>query len=170
MGILSWLTGTTKADPSVPVRPVAALKAALLGANRPTAPWSIREGGAGEAELIAEWRIVDARWYEIFAKASLKKVFKILIRLDEATHEVRAVDQEWTVAWRAGVPSMSIEVTAFRGQQKSIEFGAAYGFTEELKVGEIYRYRFSTKEIKDPLQKIVAQSGWGWRGVAFGKL
>jgi hypothetical protein len=170
MGLWSWLTGSRKADPSRPVRPVAQLKTALLELDRKTAPYTVHAGGPGETDLVAEWRIVDAKWYEIFAKAGLEKSFKILMRLDEATHEVRAVDQAWSVEWRAGIPTMKLEVSGFRGQQTSVEFGAAYGFTEELRPGEIYRYRFATKELKDPLRKIVAECGWGWRGVAFGKL
>jgi hypothetical protein len=143
---------------------------ALLAINRPTAPFVIRPGIAGEAELVAEWRIVDAGWYEIFAKAHLEKAFKVLMRLDRDAREVRAVDQEWSVAWRAGVPSLSLAASAFRGQKTEIEFGNAYGFTEELGVGEIYKYRFATAELKGPLQRIVAGQGWQWRSVAFGKL
>jgi hypothetical protein len=170
MGLWSWLTGSRKADPSRPVLAVPQLKTALLGMNRKSAPYVVRPGGPGEADLVAEWRIVDAKWYEIFAKAGLTKTFKILMRLDEATHEVRAADQSWSVEWRAGIPAMKLEVSGFRGQQTSVEFGAAYGFTEELRVGEIYRYRFATKELKNPLRQIVAECGWSWRGVAFGKL
>jgi hypothetical protein len=142
----------------------------MLAVNRPTAPFQIRLGQAGEAELVAEWKIVDASWYEIFAKAHLAKAFKVQMRLDEATHEVRNVDQEWSVEWRAGTPQMTLATSSFRGQQKSVEFGKAFGFTEKLAVGEIYNYRFSTGELKDPLQKAVASQGWSWRPVAFGKL
>ena len=156
--------------PVGPPQPADAVRAAILGVNRPTAPFEVRPGGAGEAELIAEWRIVDAAWWEIFAKAGLEKAFKVLMRLDEAAHEVRSVDQEWTVVWRAGIPQTSLAASAFRGQQTSIEFGKAYGFTEQGSLGEIYNYRFSTKELKDPLQKAVAAQGWRWRGVGFGKL
>lgn len=41
---------------------------------------------------------------------------------------------------------------------------------ETLAPGEIYNYRFATKELKEPLQKAVAENGWRWRPVAFGKL
>ena len=68
---------------------------ALLAINRPTAPFVVRPGAAVEAELIAEWRIADAGWHEIFAKAHLEQAFKVLMRLDRAAKEVRAVDQEW---------------------------------------------------------------------------
>ena len=70
----------------------------------------------------------------------------------------------------AGVPEMSLAASAFRGQETAIEFGKAYGFTEKLSVGEIYNYRFATKELKTPLQQAVAAQGWRWKPVAFGKL
>jgi hypothetical protein len=169
MSLLGKLFGQAP-SPVGPPQAADKLRAALLGINRPTAPFEVRPGNAGEAELVAEWRIVDAGWYEIFAKAHLEKAFKVLMRLDEAAHEVRSVDQEWSVEWKAGIPQLSLAASAFRGQQVSIEFGKAYGFTENLKPGEIYNYRFATKELKEPLQKVVAAHGWKWRPVAFGKL
>jgi hypothetical protein len=121
-------------------------------------------------DLIAEWRIVDAAWYEIFAKAGLAKVFRILMRLDPSTCEVRAVDQEWSVEWEAGVPSLSLSAEAFRGQKTEISFGKARAFTEQGAYGEVYNYNFSSGEMKKPLQEAVTASGWTWRGVAFGDL
>ena len=147
-----------------------AVRTAILAVNRPTAPFQVRPGAPSEAELVAEWRIVDAGWYEIFAEAHLEKAFKVLMRLDRDAREVRAVDQEWSVEWRAGVPALSLAASAFRGQKTEIEFGKAYGFTEKLGVGEIYNYRFTTAELKGPLQRAVAGQGWQWRSVAFGKL
>jgi hypothetical protein len=171
MAFFSKLFGGGAPEPVGPPQPAAAVRAALLAVNRPTAPFQIRPAASGEAaELVAEWKIVDAGWYEIFAKAHLEKAFKVLMRLDETAHEVRAVDQEWSVAWRAGVPEMSLAASAFRGQETAIEFGKAYGFTEKLSVGEIYNYRFATKELKGPLQQAVAAQGWRWKPVAFGKL
>jgi hypothetical protein len=169
MSFLGRLFGQGPAPVGAP-QPAASVRAAILAVNRSTAPFTVRPGKPGEAELVAEWRIVDANWYEIFAKAHLEKAFKVLMRLDEAAHEVRSVDQEWSVDWRAGVPKLSLAASAFRGQQTSIEFGQAYGFTEKLSVGEIYNYRFATKELKEPLQQAVAAQGWRWRPVAFGKL
>jgi hypothetical protein len=169
MSLLGKLFGQGP-SPVGPPQPADTLRAALLAINRPTAPFQVRPGDAGEAELVAEWKIVDASWYEIFAKAHLEKAFKVLMRLDEATYELRNVDQEWSVEWRAGIPQLSIAASAFRGQEISIEFGKAYGFTENLSPGEIYNYRFATKELKEPLQKVVAAHGWKWRPVAFGKL
>jgi hypothetical protein len=170
MGLFDWLTGTKRPAAGVTPKSPVEVRAALLAVNRPTAPFIIRDGAPEKVDLVAEWRIVDAKWHEIFAKAGLKKSFKVLMRLDEQKHEVRAVDQEWSVEWRAGVPSLSLAAEVFRGQKKEISFGTAYAFTETGEYGQVYRYKFSTGEIKPPLQDAVTAAGWTWRGVAFGKL
>lgn len=112
----------------------------------------------------------DAQWYEIFAKAGLSKVFRILITFDAGKGEVRTLDQEWTVEWRAGVPSLALAASGFRGQKVEMSFGTAFAFREDLSYGKVCEYRFATKEIKGPLQEAVAAAGWGWKGVTFGKL
>lgn len=170
MGLLDMFTGSKAPAPGATKIAAADPRTALLALNRDTAPWHVRDGAPETCDLVAEWKIVDARWYEIFAKASLSKAFKILMKLDDTKGEVRAVDQEFTVEWRAGVPTLSASVEAFRGQKTEISFGAAYGFTETLAPGQIYNYRFNTKELKGPLQTTVTKNGWRWQGVAFGKL
>jgi hypothetical protein len=170
VGLFDWLTGTKRPAAGVAAKPLSELRAGLLAVNRPTAPFVVRDGAAEHVGLVAEWRIVDAAWIEIFAKAGLTKVFKVLMRLDAAKHEVRAVDQEWSVEWRAGVPVLSVSAEAFRGQKVEVSFGGAYAFTEDGGYGQVYRYKFATAEIKGPLQKAATDAGWTWRGVAFGKL
>jgi len=170
MGLFDFLTGSKAAPAGVTRQPKATLRDAMLALNRPGAPYVVRDGAPESCDLVAEWKIVDARWYEIFAKASLTKVFKILMKFDEAKGEVRSVDQEWTVEWRAGVPAVALSAEAFRGQKVEMSFGTAFAFRETLEYGKVYEYRFKTGEIKDPLQEVAARNGWGWKGVAFGKL
>jgi hypothetical protein len=159
-----------KADKNVPVLSVNEVRERLLTLNRETAPYQIIDGAAQNVDLIAEWKIVDAKWYELFAKAGIKKVFRIYMKFDADKHQVRGKDEEFSVEWRAGVPSLSIAASKFQGQMTSVEFGAAYAFTEELKPGVVYNYRFNTSEIKKPIQEVVAACGWNFKGVAFGKL
>jgi hypothetical protein len=170
MGLLDFLTSTKRPAAGTPLQSEQEVRDALLRLNRPTAPYCVVDGRSESVDLIAEWRIVDAQWHEIFAKAGLSKVFRIYLKLDPAAHEVRAVDREYTVAWSAGVPKLTLSVTAFRGQKQEMEFGKAYAFTETLRPGEVYNYRFNTKEIKQPIQDAVTRCGWTYRGVAFGKL
>ena len=155
---------------NTPALPSQELLTRLFALNRPTAPYQIIDGKAENVDLIAEWRIVDAQWYEIFAKAKLTKVFRIYMRLDSEKHELRAQDHEYSIAWRAGVPSLSLAVSSFKGQTTSVEFGSAYAFMETLSPGQVYKYKFNTNELKKPIQDTAAACGWSYKGVAFGKL
>jgi hypothetical protein len=159
-----------KTDKNTPVLTADEVRQRLFTLNRETAPYQIIDGAPQQVDLIAEWKIVDAKWYELFAKAGLTKVFRIYMKFDSAKHEVRAKDEEFTVEWKAGVPSLSISASKFQGQMASVEFGTAYAFTEQLAPGQVYNYRFSTGEIKKPIQEAVAACGWKYKGVSFGKL
>ncbi len=171
MGIFDFLTGRKAPPAGTPQANEAELRAAFLALNRPSAPFEVREGGPEGADLVAEWRIVDAKWYEIFAKAGLKKGAQVLLKLDAASGEVRNVQRDFTVEWRAGVPSMSFSAEGFRGQKTEISFGTGFAFREEdLRFGKVYEYRFRTSELKNPLQEVAAIHGWTWRPVAFGRL
>ncbi len=170
MGLFDFLSGTKRPAAGTPTCSAQELRDKLLGLNRPTAPYQLLDGSGEKVDLIAEWKIVDARWYEIFAKAGISKVFRIYLKLDPEKHEVRAVDREYEVAWRAGVPQLSLAASAFRGQKQSVEFGKAYAFTETLAPGQVYNYHFDTREIKKPIQDAVTGCGWTYKGVAFGKL
>jgi hypothetical protein len=170
MKLLDLLTSTRRPAAGTPVSSPQEVLDRLMGLNRSTAPYQIMEGSAEKVDLIAEWKIVDARWHEIFAKAGLTKVFKIYLKLDPQKHEVRASDREYTVEWSAGIPRLSLTVSAFKGQTQAVEFGKAYAFTEEFGPGQVYSYRFDTREIKNPIQEAVTGAGWTYKGVAFGKL
>ncbi len=170
MGILDSLSSTKHPAAGTPALPREEVVLRLTSLNRPGAPYRLIDGRDEKVDLIAEWRIVDAQWYEVFAKAGLSKVFRIYLKLDPEKHEVRAMDREYSVAWSAGVPKLALAATAFKGQTQSIEFGQAYAFTEKLESGEVYKYRFDTREIKTPIQGTVTSCGWTYKGVTFGKL
>ena len=171
MGFFDVFTGRKAPPAGTPRQGAEDLRAAFLALNRGSAPFVVREGGPEGADLVAEWRIVDARWYEIFAKAGLKKGAQVLLKLDEESGEVRNVQRDFTVEWRAGVPHMAFSAEGFRGQKVEMSFGTGFAFREEdLRFGKVYEYRFRTSELKDPLREVAAIHGWTWRPVAFGRL
>jgi len=170
MGLFDFLTGTRAPPAGTRRNSPADLRNALLAVNRKTAPFVVRDGRKEGVDMVAEWRIVDAKWYEIFAKAGVKRVFKVLMKFDEARGEVRAVDESWEVEWRAGLPVLTASAGAARGQQWEKSFETVYAFREDLSFGEVYSYRFDTSEIKNPIRAAALDAGWAWRGVAFGKL
>jgi hypothetical protein len=177
MGLLNWLDGNKPAPSGVKRQPVSSLRAGLMAIDRNSAPFTVRSGKPEGVDLVAEWKIVDAKWYEVFAKAGIKRVFKVLMNFDEDKGEVRAVDQSWEVEWRAGThgdtPILTLSAAGkfFRGRQWEKSFETVYAFREDLQsYGKIYDYRFNTSEIKDPLIAAAHKAGWGWKSVAFEKL
>ena len=77
-----------KSDKNIPVLSVDEVRQRLLTLNRETAPYQIIDGASQNVDLIAEWKIVDAKWYEFFAKANLTKVFRIYMKFDATKHQV----------------------------------------------------------------------------------
>ena len=165
MGLLDKLTGTRPPKPGVAPVPIEELRAALLSLSRDTVPWSVRDGAGDRCDLVAEWRIVDAQWHGVFAAAGLKSVFRVKMKFDQAAHEVRNLDEQATVTWHGGVPSVSRSWS--RGQINEIQAGQGYGYTEEGQSGQVYSYRFRSSEIRDRLRDAVNDRGWGWKAVTF---
>ena len=60
-----------KSDKNMPALSVDMVRQRLLELNRDTAPYQIIDGASKNVDLIAEWKIVDAKWYELFAKANI---------------------------------------------------------------------------------------------------
>jgi hypothetical protein len=165
MGLLDKMMGTKPAKEGVAPVAVDELRATLLGLNRGSAPWHVRDGAEEGCDLVAEWRIVDAQWYGIFFAYGLSKIFRVKMKLDEDAHEVRNIDEQTSVEWRDGIPQISKSWS--RGQMNEIESGRAVGFTEEGQLGEVYNYKFRSSEIKDPLRDAVTDHGWAWKAVSF---
>jgi hypothetical protein len=165
MGLLDKLKGSRPAVEGVPPVSIDDLRSSLLALNRDTAPWQVRDGAEDGCDLVAEWRIVDAQWSGVFFQYGLNKVFRVKLKFDERDHEVRNIDEQATVTWRDGIPSVSKSWS--RGQINEIEVGQAYGFTEEGEFGQVYNYKFRSSEIKDPLRDAVTEHGWGWKAVSF---
>ncbi|MPZ22499.1 MAG: hypothetical protein GEU28_02925 [Dehalococcoidia bacterium] len=172
MGLFDFLTSTRRPESGAAALPADEVRRRLMALNRESAPYRIVDGGSDGVDVVAEWKIVDAQWYEIFARAGLKKVFRIFLRLRPESNEVRALDREYEVEWRAGVPELSLARRSFSGQKQSIEFGKRYAFKENLEFGEVYEYKFQTGEMKKPIQDAVTSAGWTYKGVVppLGKL
>lgn len=171
MGIFDMLSGTKRPKDGTSIKPAAEVRAALLALNRDTAPWQVREADpAEECDLVVEWKIVDKAWQGIFCKSKVRSVFKILLKFDSASSEVRALDKEWVVEWNAGIPILSAQAGGFRGQMNETTYNIGFGFTETSPWGEVIKYRFSSGEMKKPVKEAVTAAGWTYKGVVFGKL
>ena len=169
MGLFDKLKGIKEPKEGVAPAPRDEVLQRLLALNNDQVPFAVTRGEGGKnGDLVAEWKIVDAAWYEIFAKANLEKVHRIYVVLDEARAEARVLEESWEVEWSAGVPQLSLTAEAFRGRTlASKSFGTAYAWrgVNPLDYGQVYDYRFDVSEMKDPLAEAVTASGWTYRPV-----
>jgi hypothetical protein len=170
MKLLDLLTSTRRPAAGAPVLSRDELLKRLLELNRPSAPFQIIHGSPEGVDLIVEWKIVDVAWSGIFESGGVKKAYRIYLKLDDANHELHAMDREYEVSWDAGLPALKVAASSFKGQKQSVEFGSAYAFIETTPTGQVYKYRFNTGELKKPIQDVVTGAGWTYKGVAFGKL
>lgn len=164
MGLFDKVKGIRKPEEGAPIESQAEITRRLVHLNNDQVPFTVEAGaGGGDADLVVEWKIVDASWYEVFAKAGLEKSHRILLAFDEEAHEVRALEESWNVEWKAGVPSLSLSVEKFRGRTiAGKQFGKASAFrgVNPLDFGEVYEYRFDVAEMKDPVAAAVTSGGW----------
>lgn len=169
MGLFDRLKGIKEPKQGVAPVPPDELQQRLLALNNDDVPFTLTPGPGGrDGDVVAEWKIVDAQWFEIFAKAALEKTHKIYLTLHQGDGEVRVLEEAWDVEWRAGVPEMSISAQAFRGRTMgSKSFGTAYAFkgVNPLDYGQVYSYRFDVSEMKDPIAETVTSAGWTYRPV-----
>ena len=169
MGLFDKLKGIKEPAPGVAPVPAEELQRRLLALNNDQVPFSIAPGPGGEAgDLVAEWKVVDAQWLEIFAKAGIEKTHRIYLTFDVSESEVRVLEESWDVQWRAGVPEITVSAEAFRGRTLgSKSFGTGYAFKgiNPLDYGQVYNYRFDVSEMKDPIATVVTGGGWTFRPV-----
>jgi hypothetical protein len=161
MGLMDSLKGIVKAKEGVTPLSKQVLLEELLQINHEQLPFSVRAGE--DTDLVAEWKIVDASWYEVFASAKMEKNHKILINLDESEQTARVLEESYSIQWRAGIPSISMKVEKFQGRTfGSKSFGTGYAFkgVNPLSFGEVYQYRFDVSELKKPIIEIITGGGW----------
>lgn len=169
MGLFDKLKGIKEPEEGVAPVPPKELHQRLLALGNDQVPFTVAPGPGGEdGDLVAEWKIVDAKWLEIFAQSGIEKSHRIYMTLNPGDNELRVLEESWDVAWRAGVPEMSVSAEAFRGRTMgSKSFGTGYAFkgVNPLDYGQVYNYKFDVSEMKDPIASVVTGSGWTFRPV-----
>ena len=148
MRLLDTLRGSRGPDPGVSPRPAGELRAALLAIGEGGVPWTVAEDDEGR--LVATW--------DLGGDGSRRRphaTFRVVMRLDEATHAVHAIDE---LAKRGGV-GRSVQ----RGNIAGSRFRKTYmrgpdGY--ELVSEE----RSSNADLRDRLRAAVTGAGWAWSG------
>jgi hypothetical protein len=126
-----------------------------------------------ETDLVVERKIVDASGYGIAGVDELKKSYKGFLLLDEQAHEARYNEEMAETSRGATVSSGGVgfsgEKKVFRGKVLgSKEYGKAWGVKkdgDQTSVGKIYDYSFDLSKVRDPIRKLIEDSGWKFKQV-----
>ena len=161
MGFFQYLGGKKKSPSAIDKE---ALKEKILALNSPELPYQITL--AKGTDFLLEWKIVDAKWYGIFSKEKVSKIYRAFILLDDERKTVRYYEELGSVEWHIGTeglwkPSMRYSARAWKGRilfQKS--WGVQYGIKESGEFGKVYEYKFDIGYARDPIKKIIQENGW----------
>ena len=162
MGVNEYLGGRKKSDK--PALNKEELKLKILKLNSPELPYGVSP--AKETDFLLEWKIADAKWYGIFSKERVAKTYHAFILLDDNRKTARYYEELGSVEWHIGTdgisaPSVRYKEEFFKGRilfKKS--WGVQYGIKEDKTFGKVYEYKFDVGYARDPLKKIVLESGW----------
>lgn len=143
------------------------LESRLMAINDLDVPFSITRGKQ-PGEFFAGWRYADAKWIDLARAHGMRRTFRIKLKLDEASHTVRATDYfaeyDWSVgrggagiAWKAGAG-----IVFFQKEQQTV-IGLQLDENGRLKPSLGYTYKFDVDEMKSPIITTVTRSGWTWR-------
>jgi hypothetical protein len=136
------------------------LRGVIKNINNLEAPVMVQEKGD---KLVATWKYVDARWWEILAKAGMEQVYELHMKLDGKKKTVTMIDIHKSVAWRAGPSQVRLRGGFFRGISSTYEIGKQWGIKENFELGKIYDYKFVSGEIKYPIMNTILRQGWDVR-------
>jgi hypothetical protein len=165
--ISDLFTSTRRPAEGTPVQPLALLQEKLLALNRSTAPYQIISGVKEGVDYIVTWKLEDLTWRKVFKESGDHKIFQILLKFNEARHEVRALDRRSILSWSRDGLNFSLSYEAAKGQMNEINIGGPPFYIETMPDGTKTEYRFAANELKKPVQQIVTDHGWTYKGVAF---
>lgn len=167
--------------PAPGIQPVGRdeLWSALMSLDDEGRPWTVRPcPEEPRADFVAEWRLADARWWELASRNGLRVAYRAWFALEPAGHELRCLEQKTSTSWSAGAagptPVISWNRAFFQGVvlfERTRE--VVFGLKDEpaLAPDLVVAYDFDPWRVKGPLIRAALQRGWSYRpATGFGQL
>lgn len=141
------------------------LQQKILSLNSENNPFQYSISGN---QITGNWKITDVKWTVILGGGKVDKNYDLNVTLDEATHSYDYKERKtnsgskWSFDPGTGSISFGGSGSVFSGKMTEKEFGAGAGTSvkQNGQEGNTYQYAFDTKQIKDPLFKVLNDSGW----------
>lgn len=156
---------------------LAELRATLLALNTPDRKFRLVL--LSDTEMRLDWDVVDASWYELFAKVKLTTIYRARLLLYEPEHEVRCHEMLRSANWLLGFeglsglrglrPRFNWDFYYRSGVMNVIWSGLAYGIKKGWppRIGEVYRFTLNTVAAKQDIAAAAREVGWAFRPVLF---
>lgn len=163
----AWASRVVPPGNVIPL-PKEELRARLLALNDFDLPFHILEGKRGR--LVAEWRLVDAKWSALFERGRMKMAHSVAIDLEGPGRIARTLDRQYRLHWSATVGRLQASAFGFRGIsffQSGLGKSSGIILTDKgWRPDTAYKYRFNLNELKQPLVQAIVSSGWAYQPVA----
>lgn len=110
--------------------------------------------------------IVDAKWWTLLRKNSVKRAFTYQVRLDEAKSRMTITDVSNEVRWDAGVgmngrPSLHAEKQVQKGRVYEFSSEKQWGVDAESgELGKVVDYTFNANEGRGLIRNAAKPLGW----------
>src|SRR3546814_14485603 len=98
--VASWASRVPAVTGMAPVAKEVLMQR-LLALNEQDVPYSISRGNH-DSELLIDWRYADAKWVDLMRVHGMNGTYRLVLRLDEGTHNVRAQALYPSFDWSAG--------------------------------------------------------------------
>jgi hypothetical protein len=111
--------------------------------------------------------VVDAKWWTLMYRKSLKTAFKHLVTVDAAAGTYTVTDRMVTVEWQAGAdistgvpqPVLRGSVTGAQGTIRTKSFRREYAFDDSGQFGKVVDYSFDSGEGNALIDRVGEQMG-----------
>jgi hypothetical protein len=102
--------------------------------------------------------VVDARWYQLYAKAGLERTFVHHVQM-AGDRDFTITDDSHTLEWEAGHPRLGALLERFVGRRYDIGFQKTIAITEDARIDTVVDYSFSSEEGRKLVKKAAKELG-----------
>jgi len=114
-------------------------------------------------KLVVTWNYVEEKWRGVLSTGGMKQAYHLHIKFSDRKKEVILIDVLKSFSWRVGHSGARVRGGFFRGVDIDFEAGRTGPIDEVFSARSVSGYRFSSREIKDPVSNTILKSGWDIR-------
>ena len=176
----TWAT-TIYAHQGVTPVSIEQMRSRLVGLNDEKIPFEIIVDKKNPNKIVARWNIIDSKWLQIFSANRLTIYYELRMRLVDRGSKgkyVKAQDYLRKMEYSIGTDVLNplqihlhYNFNLNKGiipyhYDKRLLYGLIYN-DDQFKIDYAYNFRFVNIEIKNPIIKVITESGRDFRPTVF---